>query len=127
MPISWHLEDYYGYFLLWLTPLLDDGLQGRASDETRIYDFGQVARFGLEAESIARTRQSGAVTRAGNAKGLEFRSWAARDLSAPTRFWPPASGRNHRVVSTRALDSRGAPAADTTGMHRKRRTKPKSA
>jgi carboxylate-amine ligase len=46
------LEDFHGFFLLWLELLLDDGLRGRASDQTRIYDLGAVARDGLAAESI---------------------------------------------------------------------------
>jgi len=46
------LDDYHAYFLLWLTLLLDDGLQGRSRDQTRIDDLGAVARFGLEAETV---------------------------------------------------------------------------
>lgn len=46
------LEDYHAYFLLWLTLLLDDGLTGRSRNQTRIYDLGAVARFGLEAETV---------------------------------------------------------------------------
>jgi len=46
------LDDYHVYFLLWLTLLLDDELTGRSRDQTRIYDLGAVARFGLEAESV---------------------------------------------------------------------------
>ncbi len=46
------LDDYYGFFLLWLALLLDDGLEGRASEQSRIYDLGAVARFGLEADSV---------------------------------------------------------------------------
>jgi hypothetical protein len=32
--------------------LLDDGLRGRASEQTRIYDLGAVARDGLAAETV---------------------------------------------------------------------------
>lgn len=46
------LVDYHAFFLLWLTLLLDEGLKGRAHNQTRIYDLGAVARFGLEAELI---------------------------------------------------------------------------
>lgn len=46
------LEEYYAYFLLWLTLLLDDGLKGRSRNQTRIYDLGAVARFGLDAETV---------------------------------------------------------------------------
>lgn len=46
------LDDYHAYFLLWLTLLLDDGLTGRSCNQTRIYDLGAVARFGLDAESV---------------------------------------------------------------------------
>src|SRR5262249_14968143 len=44
---------FNAYFLLWLTLLLDDGLKGRASHQTRIYDLGAVARDGLSAETVA--------------------------------------------------------------------------
>src|SRR5262249_25874601 len=46
------LEDFHAYFLLWLELLLDDGLRGRASEQTRIYDLGAVARDGLAAETV---------------------------------------------------------------------------
>jgi len=41
------LTDYRNYFLLWLALLLDDGLNGRASDQTRVYDMGRVAVDGI--------------------------------------------------------------------------------
>jgi glutamate-cysteine ligase len=44
--------DFHAYFLLWLALLLDDGLRGRASDATRVYDLGAVARDGLSAETV---------------------------------------------------------------------------
>jgi hypothetical protein len=47
------LDDLHAYFLLWLEVLLDDGLGGRASESTRIYDLGTVARHGLAAETVA--------------------------------------------------------------------------
>ncbi|MBW3597511.1 MAG: hypothetical protein KY475_09585 [Planctomycetes bacterium] len=53
------LDDYHAYFLLWLTLLLDDGLAGRSRNQTRIYDLGAVARFGLEAETVR--KRSGEV------------------------------------------------------------------
>ncbi|MCK1712944.1 MULTISPECIES: glutamate-cysteine ligase family protein [unclassified Bradyrhizobium] len=46
--------DYHGYFLLWLALILDESLLGRATEQTRIYDLGQVARFGLYAESACK-------------------------------------------------------------------------
>ena len=46
------LADYHAYFLLWLTVLLDDGLKGRAYHQTRIYDLGAVARFGMDADGV---------------------------------------------------------------------------
>jgi carboxylate-amine ligase len=46
------LDDFYAYFLLWLELLLDDGLRGRASDQSRIYDLGAVARDGVQAETV---------------------------------------------------------------------------
>jgi hypothetical protein len=50
--MSCSLVDYRNYFLLWLALLLDDGLRGRASDQTRIYDLGQVACHGVEADTV---------------------------------------------------------------------------
>src|SRR5262249_28004512 len=50
--MSWRLEDFHAYFLLWLELLLDPSLKGRASRQTRVYDLGAVARFGLEAETV---------------------------------------------------------------------------
>lgn len=46
------IADYHAYFLLWLTLILDEGLKGRARTQTRIYDLGAIARFGLEAETV---------------------------------------------------------------------------
>lgn len=57
------LEDYHAFFLLWLTLLLDEELQGRSSNQTRIYDLGAVARFGLDAETV-RDRASSVLERA---------------------------------------------------------------
>jgi hypothetical protein len=61
--MSRSLADYHNYFLLWLSLILDDGLLGRASAETRIYDMGQVARDGLDAEAV-RTRCGEILSRA---------------------------------------------------------------
>ncbi len=47
------LGDFENYFLLFLTLLLDDTLEGRASDQMRIYDLGAVARQGFDAETIS--------------------------------------------------------------------------
>ena len=57
------LKDYHNYFLVWLELILDDELKGRATEQTRIYDLGQVARFGLHAET-ARDRAQEIVMRA---------------------------------------------------------------
>jgi carboxylate-amine ligase len=46
------LEDLHGYFLLWLALLLDDGLKGRASNQSRIYDLGHIAVGGLEVPTV---------------------------------------------------------------------------
>jgi carboxylate-amine ligase len=46
------LEDFHAFFLLWLELLLDEGLHGRASEQTRIFDLGAVARDGLAAETV---------------------------------------------------------------------------
>lgn len=50
--MSRRVEDFHNYFLLWLALLLDDGLRGRAMNQTRIYDLGAVAHYGLEAETV---------------------------------------------------------------------------
>jgi Glutamate-cysteine ligase family 2(GCS2) len=62
------LVDYRNYFLLWLTLLLDEGLKGRASDETRIYDLGRIACDGLDAETV-RDRASAVLDRAPKSLG----------------------------------------------------------
>lgn len=50
--MSSSVEDYRGYFLLWLALILDEGLQGRATEQTRIYDLGRIAIDGLDAETV---------------------------------------------------------------------------
>jgi carboxylate-amine ligase len=57
------MEDFHAYFLLWLELLLDAGLRGRASEQTRIYDLGAVARDGLAAETV-RERAAEVLNRA---------------------------------------------------------------
>lgn len=48
MPCS--VREFEAQFLSFLSLVLDEGLQGRSHKQARIYDLGQVARFGLEAE-----------------------------------------------------------------------------
>lgn len=50
MPNS--LEEIEAQFLTFLALVLDEGLKGRATKQTRIYDLGQVARHGLKAEDM---------------------------------------------------------------------------
>lgn len=57
LEMSNSLIDYHNYLLIWFAFLLDNQLPGRASDQSRVYDLGQVARFGLAAETI-RSRAS---------------------------------------------------------------------
>jgi carboxylate-amine ligase len=57
------LDDLHAYFLLWLALLLDEELDGRATNESRIYDLGQVAQWGVEAETV-RSRASEVLRRA---------------------------------------------------------------
>jgi hypothetical protein len=45
-------EDYLGYFLLCLTMLLDEQLEGTASDEERLEQLGQIAVSGIESNTI---------------------------------------------------------------------------
>ena len=57
------IDDFHGYFLLWLAILLDKGLAGRASNQSRIYDLGAVARDGVQASGV-RTRALEVLQRA---------------------------------------------------------------
>lgn len=57
------IDDYQNYLLIWLTILLDSELKGRATNHSRIYDMGQVARFGLNAE-MAHVRAREVLVRA---------------------------------------------------------------
>lgn len=50
MPNS--LREIEAQFLSFLTLVLDEGLKGRASKQSRIYDLGQVAQNGLRAEDM---------------------------------------------------------------------------
>lgn len=50
MPAS--IEEFRGYFLLFLGLLLDPDLRGRASNATRTYDLGDVAVEGLAADGV---------------------------------------------------------------------------
>lgn len=50
--MSRRTRDFQVYFLLVLALFLDEGLSGRASSQERIYDSGNVARFGLRAEGM---------------------------------------------------------------------------
>lgn len=50
MPNS--LEEIEAQFLSFLALVLDEGLKGRSTKQTRIYDLGQVARRGLQAEDM---------------------------------------------------------------------------
>ena len=45
-------KDFRNYFLLVLALFLDESLKGRSSQQERIYDSGNVARFGLNAEGM---------------------------------------------------------------------------
>lgn len=51
MPAS--IEEIEAQFLSFLALVLDESLMGRASKQTRIYDLGQVARHGLQAEDMS--------------------------------------------------------------------------
>ena len=59
--MSRSLSDYHNYFLLWLALILNRELEGRATEQTRIYDMGQIARCGLDAETV-RTRAREVLT-----------------------------------------------------------------
>lgn len=50
MPCS--QREFEAQFLAFIALVLDESLLGRAQKQTRIYDLGQVARFGLEAEAV---------------------------------------------------------------------------
>ncbi len=51
MPAS--TSEFRAFFLCFLGLLLTPQLKGRASRHSRVYDLGQVARLGLEAETVA--------------------------------------------------------------------------
>jgi hypothetical protein len=51
LEMTRYCVDYQGNFLLGLELILDERLLGRATEQTRIYDMGQTARFGLHAEA----------------------------------------------------------------------------
>lgn len=51
MPNS--VEEIEAQFLSFIALVLDESLLGRASKQTRIYDLGQVARHGLQAEDMS--------------------------------------------------------------------------
>lgn len=55
MPNS--LREIEAQFLSFLALTLDEGLNGRATKQTRIYDLGQVARKGLAAEEMSERAQ----------------------------------------------------------------------
>src|SRR5262249_46325859 len=82
-------DDLHAYFLLWLELLLDDGLHGRASEQTRIYDLGAVARDGLAAETVAE-RAAEVLDR-------------APGVLARHGFEPRTLGRFHRRLATGRL------------------------
>jgi carboxylate-amine ligase len=46
------LADFHAYLLLWLTLLLDNGLAGRATNQSRVYDLGAVACDGLHVRHV---------------------------------------------------------------------------
>lgn len=52
MPNS--IEEIEAQFLAFLALVLDTSLKGRASKQSRIYDLGQVARYGLKAEDMSK-------------------------------------------------------------------------
>lgn len=57
------LEDFAAYLLFWLELLIDEGLQGRATYQSRIYDLGCIAQDGLAVE-IAALRAADVLNRA---------------------------------------------------------------
>lgn len=61
MPCSG--AEFEAQFLSFLALVLDEGLQGRASKQTRIYDLGQVAQYGLDADQ-AKERAGELLSRA---------------------------------------------------------------
>jgi hypothetical protein len=63
--MSTRLADFHAYLLLWLTLLLDTRLEGRASNQSRVYDLGAVAKDGLAVEYI-RERAAEVLHRAVN-------------------------------------------------------------
>src|SRR5262249_3912684 len=78
-------RDFRPFFLLWLWLMHDAQAPGRSDDQDRIYDLGQVARFGWEAEEVD-ARAEEALDRAGT-------------IVAALGFDPsPLSGLRQRLV-----------------------------
>jgi carboxylate-amine ligase len=103
--MPFRLEDFGCYLLTWLALVLDDGLQGRASNQTRVYDLGAVARFGLEAEAV-RERAAAVLDRA---PGV-LSSWG----------FDPAPLETFR----RRLETNRLPADDIIELYRRHRSLP---
>ena len=51
--MSPYLQDIKGQFLLFLALLLDKNLKGRSDRATRIYQMGDVSKYGLEAKGVS--------------------------------------------------------------------------
>jgi hypothetical protein len=84
MEMSPHLEDYVAHTLLFLTLVLSDRLRGRGSDADRIYDLGEVARFGLEPDWVRR-RLSGLLEE--GMRVLPLYGLSAEGLEPLVRRW----------------------------------------
>lgn len=100
MPNS--IAEFEAQILAFLALILDFSLEGRASKQSRIYDLGQVARFGLEAETV-RERATELLKRAPRVLGEWAFSPAALDL-----FWERLrSGRTPADDMIALFDQRG--------------------
>lgn len=92
------LQEFESQFLLFLALVLDERLEGRASNASRIYGLGEVARHGFEAEGIP--ERAGALLEAAH-------------RSLPRHGFDPAG----LAPFIRRFDSRRTPADDLIELH----------
>ena len=85
-----NLADIEGYFLLFMTLLLDKDLRGRASNATRIYDSGEVAVEGFGADQVVE-RASSLLERAQVVLPMGFRPKPSQATGTEARQ-PPYAG-----------------------------------
>jgi carboxylate-amine ligase len=99
-------RDFRPFFLLWLWLMHDAEVSGRADDQERIYDLGQVARFGWEAEGVL-ARAEEALDRAERAVGAlgVDPSPLGRLRKRMSQRWVPADALVHQMEADHSVES----------------------